>query len=70
MNMGTYPITASATTCNGPVDVTQIAVWTSTNTTVATVTDGTFTLVESVRQVSRPTVGSITSPTTTLNVTN
>ena len=70
INMGTYPITASATTCNGPVDVTQIAVWTSTNTTVATVTDGTVTLVEVGTTGITASVGSITSPTTTLNVTN
>ncbi|MFY9906439.1 MAG: Ig-like domain-containing protein [Terriglobales bacterium] len=70
LNDGTYSITASATTCTGPVDVTDIALWTSTNTSVATITDGTATLVAAGTTGITASVGAITSPTTTLNVTD
>jgi hypothetical protein len=61
-----FQFTATATTCNGPVDITQVATWFSSNTSVATVsaglvtatqTPGTFTVTISASS------GAITSTT-------
>jgi hypothetical protein len=71
INAGTESFTATAIECGGgSVDVTDIAVWTSTVTTVATITDGTATLQAAGTTGITASVGNITSPTTTLNVTN
>ncbi|MFZ0200356.1 MAG: Ig-like domain-containing protein [Candidatus Sulfotelmatobacter sp.] len=39
-NLPTVSITANATTCNGPQNVTSVATWTSSNTSLATVSAG------------------------------
>jgi hypothetical protein len=44
-NNPTFTITAEATTCNGPADVTDVATWTSDNTSLATVSAGVVTMM-------------------------
>jgi trimeric autotransporter adhesin len=71
INAQTTPFVATASECGGgSVNVTDIAVWNSTVTTVATITDGVATLEATGTTSITATVGSITSLPTTLNVTN
>jgi hypothetical protein len=44
-NNPTFTITAEATTCSGSADVTDVATWTSDNTSLATVSAGVVTMV-------------------------
>jgi Big-like domain-containing protein len=44
-NNSTLSITATATTCNGSPDVTSVATWTSSNTSLATVSAGVVSIV-------------------------
>jgi uncharacterized protein YjdB len=44
-NSPTFPFTATALTCNGSPDITNVATWTSSNTSLATVSAGTVTIV-------------------------
>ncbi len=65
----TKTFTATATTCNGSVDITDIALWSSSNTAVATATsggvvtavaDGTVTISASSGGVNSSTNASVT----------
>ncbi|MGA9392649.1 MAG: Ig-like domain-containing protein [Candidatus Sulfotelmatobacter sp.] len=44
-NVPTLPLMANAATCNGSQDVTSVATWTSSNTSLATVSAGTVSIV-------------------------
>ena len=44
-NVPTLSLTANAVTCNGTVPVTDVATWTSSNTSLATVSAGTVSIV-------------------------
>ncbi len=62
-------ITATATTCNGSVPVTDTATWTSSNTSVATVNGGTITAVgQGVANITAS-AGNVTSNTDVITVT-
>ncbi len=71
-NDPTVSITAEAATCNGPYDVTDVATWTSSNTSLATVSAGTVTIVSGLTTGGTVTVtasiGSITSNAATITV--
>jgi trimeric autotransporter adhesin len=58
-------LTATAQTCNGPVDVTDVATWNSNNTSLATVSDG---VVEEVQGIT--TGGTVTITATIGNITS
>jgi Big-like domain-containing protein len=64
--------TAQATTCNGVVDVTSVATWTSSNTSLATVSAGTVTMVTgnttSGTVSITAAIGNITSTAVTITV--
>ena len=70
LDQATQSFDAMATTCSGPVDVTSIATWTSSNTSVATISDGLATAVAVGTTGITAQVGSVISPSATLNVTN
>jgi hypothetical protein len=65
-------ITAQAETCNGPFDVTQVATWNSSNTSLATVSAGTITIVSGITTggtvAVTASVGNVTSDTATISV--
>jgi hypothetical protein len=64
----TQQFKAEATTCHGTVDITNIASWTSSNTSDATVTSGLATAVAAGTVGITATSGSITSNSATLTV--
>ncbi|MGA3349012.1 MAG: Ig-like domain-containing protein [Candidatus Sulfotelmatobacter sp.] len=71
-NLPTLPIDAMATTCNGTTDVTDVATWTSSNTSLATVSAGEVTIVSGITtggtvQVTAS-IGNITSLAATITV--
>ena len=73
-NNPTLSLTATATTCNGPFDVTSVATWTSSNTNLATVSAGTVTEVAGITTggsvTITATIGNIVSnPPATITVT-
>ena len=72
-NQPTFSISATATTCNGSPDVTQVATWNSSNTNLATVSAGTVSIVSGITTGGTVTItasiGSITSNAATINVT-
>jgi|HubBroStandDraft_1064217.scaffolds.fasta_scaffold01467_4 hypothetical protein len=68
LSTGSLQFSATATTCTGNVDVTQIAVWTSTDTNVATIIDGLATFVADGTTGITAAVGNVVSPTATLNI--
>jgi Big-like domain-containing protein len=63
------PFTATATTCNGPVTITEVATWVSSNTAVATIdaTGNATTLAPGTTQITASS-GGVTSPAVTLTV--
>jgi hypothetical protein len=68
----TVSITATATTCNGSPNVTSVATWTSSNTSLATVAGGLVTAVPGITtggivQITAS-IGNITSAAATINV--
>jgi Bacterial Ig-like domain (group 2) len=69
----TDTLTATAVTCNGDSDVTSVATWTSSNTTLATVSAGVVlraTTVATGGSVNiTATVGNVVSNTLTISVT-
>ncbi len=73
-NNPTFPITATATTCNGSPDVTSVATWTSSNTALATVSAGEVQIVAGLTTGGGGTVtitaaiGNITSNAATIAV--
>ena len=64
----TKPITAQATTCNGAIDITGTATWTSSNPSVATVNGGVVTAVAQGSTSITASAGNIVSPATPVNV--
>jgi hypothetical protein len=65
-------IKATATTCNGSPDVTDVATWTSSNTSLATVAAGVVTAVPAITtggtvQITAS-IGNISSAAATINV--
>jgi trimeric autotransporter adhesin len=64
----TASITAQANTCNGQVDITDTATWTSSNTSVATVNGGLVTAAAQGTAIITASSGNVTSPGTTVNV--
>lgn len=68
----TVEITAKAITCNGSADVTDVATWTSSNSSLATVTAGVVSAVAGITTSGTVTVtasiGSITSNAATIGV--
>jgi hypothetical protein len=65
-NTQTY--TAKAATCNGVVDITTVATWSSSNTQVATIAGGTATAVGQGTTIINARSGNIISNNATLNV--
>jgi hypothetical protein len=69
----TDTLTATAVTCNGDFDVTSVAFWTSSNTTLATVSAGVVTRPSTVTAGGSvnitATIGNIVSNTLTISVT-
>jgi len=69
----TVILTATAQTCNGSQDVTDVATWTSSNTSLATVTAGVVSAVAGITTGGTVTVtasiGAISSPPATITVT-
>jgi hypothetical protein len=65
-NTQTYK--ANATTCNGVVDITSVAIWTSSNTSIATIAGGTATAVAQGTTIINASSGGIVSNNATLNV--
>jgi hypothetical protein len=63
---------AMAATCNGSTDVTSVATWNSSNTSLATVSAGTVTIVSGLTTggtvTVTATIGSITSNAATITV--
>jgi hypothetical protein len=59
---------AKATTCNGVVDITNVAIWTSSNTSIATIAGGTATAVAQGTTIINAKSGGIVSNNATLNV--
>ena len=75
-NDPTFPITATAVTCNGSPDVTDVATWTSSNTTLATVSAGIVSIVPGLAVGTGGTVtitasigNIVSSPAATITVT-
>ena len=72
-NQPSFSITATATTCNGSPDVTDVATWNSSNTNLATVSAGTVSIVSGITtggvvQITAS-IGNITSNAATITVT-
>jgi len=69
----TDTVKATAVTCNGDSDVTSVATWTSSDTTLATVSAGVITRAATVTTAGSvnitATIGNITSNTLTISVT-
>jgi hypothetical protein len=69
----TDTLTAKAVTCNGDFDVTSVAIWTSSNTTLATVSAGVVTRAATVTTAGSvnitATISNIVSNTLTISVT-
>lgn len=69
----TVTLTAEATTCNGSQAVTDVATWTSSNTSLATVAGGVVEAVAGITTGGTVTVtasiGNIVSPPATITVT-
>jgi hypothetical protein len=65
-------ITATASTCNGPQPVTDVATWTSNNTSLATVAAGVVTAVPGITTSGQvqitASIGNIFSSPATINV--
>lgn len=61
-------LSATATTCNGTVDITNTATWTSSNTSIVTVNGGLVTGVAQGSATVTASSGSVVSPATTVNV--
>jgi hypothetical protein len=59
---------ANATTCNSVVDITNVAIWTSSNTSIATIAGGTATAVAQGTTIINAKSGGIVSNNATLNV--
>jgi len=68
-NSLTGSLTATANTCNGNFDITQVATWTSSNTAVATVSAGTVTAVGNGTVTVTASSGNVISPAATVTVT-
>jgi hypothetical protein len=73
-NNPTISITATATTCNGPFPVTDVATWTSSNTNLATVSAGTVTEVPGITMGGTVTITAaignvVSTPAATITVT-
>ncbi len=74
-NSPSLPITATAVTCNGSQDVTDVATWTSSNTTLATVSAGDVVIVQGLAVGGGGTItvtasiGNIISKPATITVT-
>jgi hypothetical protein len=68
-NTLTGSLTATANTCNGNFDITQVATWTSSNTAVVTVSAGTVTAVGNGTATVTASSGNVISPATTVSVT-
>jgi len=66
-NTQTY--TAMANTCNGAIPITDVATWSSSNTSIATVAGGTATAVAPGTTIITASSGGVTSNNATLNVT-
>lgn len=64
----TKDISAQATTCNGAIDITSTATWTSSNPSVATVNGGVVTAVATGSTGITASAGNIVSPATPVNV--
>jgi len=64
------PFTAMATTCNGSIDITDVATWNSTNVAVATIDSSgvAHTLTTGSTDITASS-GGVTSPAQTLSVT-
>ena len=60
---------ATANTCNGGIDITSVATWNSSNTSIATVAGGTATAVAPGTTIITASSGGVTSNNATLNVT-
>ena len=65
----TQVFTAQANTCNGPVDITSVASWSSSNPSVATMTNNTATAVGAGMTNITASSGGVTSPADVLTVT-
>jgi hypothetical protein len=69
----TDTLTATAVTCNGDFDVTSVATWTSSNTSLATVSAGVVTRASTVTTSGSvnitATIGTVVSNTLTISVT-
>ena len=73
-NNPTLALTATATTCNGPFPVTDVATWTSSNTNLATVSAGTVTEVPGITTGGTVTITAaignvVSTPAATITVT-
>lgn len=72
-NQPSVSLTAKAATCNGSEDVTQVATWTSSNTSLATVSAGVVTMAAGNTTSGTVTItaaiGSTTSNPATITVT-
>jgi hypothetical protein len=69
----TQQFTATATTCNGPVDITQLANWSSSNTSLVTVTAGLATATQTAGlngnvTISASSAGIVSSQNGTIQV--
>ena len=66
-------LTATALTCNGSVDITAVATWTSSNTSIATVSSGVVTAAGTTGSSGTITItassGGVTSSPVTIQVT-
>jgi hypothetical protein len=65
----TTSVTATATTCNGSIDITNSATWVSSNTSVANVNGGTITAVGQGTANITASAGTVTSDTDVITVT-
>jgi hypothetical protein len=72
-NQTTLQIFATAVTCNGSQDVTDVANWTSNNTSLATVSAGLVSVVDGITTGGNvnitAAIGNITSQAAVINVT-
>ena len=68
LNQNTANIAAQANTCNGTVDITSTATWTSSNPSVATVNGGVVTAVAQGSTGITASAGNVVSLATPVNV--
>jgi len=71
-NVPTFQLSATAITCNGSPDVTSVATWNSSNTSLATVSAGLVSQVSGITTSGTVTItaqiGSVVSNTATISV--